>query len=74
MLALERGRQRVGGLIDVLGRLQHLLRGPLGAGDDSVQFAGGTRHLRAPGSIGVERRHLAAGALDRIIDLSNSAL
>ena len=38
--ALDRRRQRVGGLVDLLGRLQDRLRRLLGAADDGVQARG----------------------------------
>ena len=44
--ALEHRRERVRGLVDVLGGLQHLLGRLLGAADDRFEFAAGARDVR----------------------------
>ena len=45
--ALDRRRQRVGGLVDLFGRLQDRLRRLLGAADDRRKLAAGARRPRS---------------------------
>ena len=68
VLALEPGGQRVGALVDVLGRLQQLLGRLLGAAHDRVELAARPRDVGRQRAAAGKRGDLLAAALERRVD------
>jgi hypothetical protein len=66
MLALQRGRQRVGGLLDLFGGLQDALRRLFGVDDDRIELLRGAHH-RGKTTL-AEARDLERGAQARLGD------